>query len=77
MARGPRFWALGVDFGPRGGAFEGIVDPKNNNKHICLLAPKRRLRYGDNFGREVVESLGIRCPTAIELRRLQGIHLGF
>ncbi len=25
MARGPRFWALGVDSGPRGGAFEGIV----------------------------------------------------
>ncbi len=28
MARGPRFWALGVDSGPRGGAFEGILDPK-------------------------------------------------
>ncbi len=33
MARGPRFWALGVDSGPRGGAFEGALDPpKNNNK---------------------------------------------
>ncbi len=27
MARGLRFWALGVDSGPRGGAFEGILDP--------------------------------------------------
>ncbi len=31
MARGgPRFWALGVDSGPRGGAFEGILDPLNS-----------------------------------------------
>jgi hypothetical protein len=29
MARGLRFWALGVDSGPRGGAFEGILDPPN------------------------------------------------
>jgi hypothetical protein len=28
MARGPRFWALGVDSGPREGAFEGILDPQ-------------------------------------------------
>ena len=27
MARGLRFWALGVDSGPREGAFEGIWDP--------------------------------------------------
>ncbi len=28
MARGLRFWALGVDSGPRGGAVEGILDPQ-------------------------------------------------
>ena len=47
MARGPRFWALGVDSGPRGGAFEGILDPPKNNNiyiYIVLLVPKRRLR---------------------------------
>ncbi len=43
MARGPRFWALGVDSGPRGGACEGILDPKNNEKLVFLLVPKRRL----------------------------------
>jgi hypothetical protein len=29
MAWGPRVWALVVDSGPRGGAFEGILDPPN------------------------------------------------
>ncbi len=33
MARGPRFCALGVDSGPRGGAFEGFWTPPNNKKH--------------------------------------------
>ncbi len=28
MARGPRFWALGVDSWPRGGALEGVWDPQ-------------------------------------------------
>ena len=37
MARGPRFWALGVDCGPRGGAFEGILDPPKNNKKYMYL----------------------------------------
>ncbi len=32
MARGPRFWALGVDSGPRGGAFKGILDPPTSFK---------------------------------------------
>ena len=27
MARGPRFWPLGVDSGHRGGAFGAIFDP--------------------------------------------------
>ena len=38
MARGPRFWALGIDSGPRGGAFEGIVDPQNNKKYMLIGA---------------------------------------
>ncbi len=37
MARGPRFWALGVDSGPRGGAFEGIMDPQKIIKNIFLF----------------------------------------
>ncbi len=37
MPRGPRFWPLGVDYGPRGGAFEGFVDPKNNEKHMFFI----------------------------------------
>ncbi len=36
MARGLRFWALGVDSGPRGGAFEGISDPPKIIQHICV-----------------------------------------
>ena len=28
FVRGPRFRALGVDSGPRGGAFEGVLDPQ-------------------------------------------------
>ncbi len=32
FVRGPRFWALGLDSGPRGGAFEGVWDPRNKNK---------------------------------------------
>ncbi len=38
MARGPRFWALGVDSGPRGGAVEGILDPNNNKTNIFISA---------------------------------------
>ncbi len=47
MARGPRFWPLGVDSGPRGWAFEGILDPSQNHNYIYifLLVPKRRLRF--------------------------------
>jgi hypothetical protein len=44
MARGLRFWALGVDSGPRGGAFEGILDPPKLYKIYFLLVPKGRLR---------------------------------
>ncbi len=44
MGRGLRFWALGVDSGPRGGACEGILDPRFFFKHIFLLVPKLRLR---------------------------------
>ncbi len=40
MAQGPRFWALGVDAGPRGGAFEVALDPQNNKKRIFVLVPK-------------------------------------
>ncbi len=36
VARGPRFWALGVDSGPRGVAFEGIWDPPKIIKHKYL-----------------------------------------
>ncbi len=36
MARGPRFWAQGVDSGPRGGAFEGILDPQPIITNIYL-----------------------------------------
>ncbi len=43
MAGGPRFWALGVDSGPRGGAFEGFLDPKIILKKN-ILVPKGRLR---------------------------------
>ncbi len=47
MARGPPFWALGLDSGPREGAFEGMLDPPEIIKHIdsywcpngALLAP--------------------------------------
>jgi hypothetical protein len=39
MARGLRFWALEVDAGPRGGAFEGILDlPKIIKIDICISA---------------------------------------
>ena len=31
MARGPRFWALGVESGPRGGGFEGLLDLQHTN----------------------------------------------
>ena len=41
FVRGPRFWALGVDSGPRGGAFEGVLDPRKNKIYIFLLGPKR------------------------------------
>ncbi len=37
MARGPRFWALGVDSGPRGGAFEGVWDPPKTIKNTCIF----------------------------------------
>ncbi len=38
MAGGPRFWALGVDSGPRGGAFEGVVGPpRNNAKYMYFI----------------------------------------
>ena len=34
-------WALGVDPGPRRGAFEGVLDPpKNNRTNVFLLVPK-------------------------------------
>jgi hypothetical protein len=48
MARGPRFWALGVDSGLRGEAFEGLLEPQSDKTYIYiyifLLVPKRRLR---------------------------------
>jgi hypothetical protein len=44
MARGLRFWALGIDSGTRGNAFEGILDPQNNKTYVFLLVPKRCLR---------------------------------
>ncbi len=44
MARGPRFWALGVESGLRGEASEGILDPQNNQTYIFELVPKGRLR---------------------------------
>jgi hypothetical protein len=37
MAGGLRFWALGVDSGPRRGAFEGILDPPNNTNTYMLI----------------------------------------
>ncbi len=42
MARGPRFWALGVDSGPREETFEVILDPpKDHGKYKFLLVPNR------------------------------------
>ena len=34
---GPRFRALGVDSGPRGGAFEGVLDPRNKHNKTWLF----------------------------------------
>ncbi len=36
MARGPRFGAQGFDSGPRGGAFEGILDPQQIIENMYL-----------------------------------------
>ncbi len=33
----PRFRALGVDSGPRGGPFEGVLDPRKNKKWLLWV----------------------------------------
>ncbi len=52
MARGLPFWALGVDTGPRGRAFEWILDPRTNTKYICIGA-QTAPRVGGPQGPEV------------------------
>ncbi len=37
MAWGPRFWALWGDSGPRGGVFEGILDPTKYSKTYIFI----------------------------------------
>ena len=51
MARGPRFWALGVDSGPRGGAFEVIVDPPKSQIIYSFIGAQMALESipWDNF----------------------------
>ncbi len=36
VVRGPRFRALGVNSGPREGAFEGVLDPRTKNIYIYI-----------------------------------------
>jgi hypothetical protein len=55
MARGPRFWALGVDSGPRGGAFGGDLGPPKIIKHIFVF-------IGAMFNLALPWCLGIDLP---------------
>ncbi len=43
MARGPRFWALGIDPGPRGGAFEGMLNPQQIITNIFFIGAQTDL----------------------------------
>ena len=67
---GPRFRALGVDSGPRGGAFEGVLDPQAiiTNIYIFISAQRAPTQRGrqhrvDVWGRSAALSVlaGFRC----------------
>ena len=66
--RGRRFRALGVDSGPRGGAFEGVLDPQNNNKYIFVFRPHTHFFGFLSLARAAFE-LGLGLPWHREARR--------